>query len=395
MPSRLTPRITVVLVSLVFSVAFGLQALGGSAAPKAAVGSRPASAVEHPGPRPELSLTAAHSVPALRDPRKPKPKPKPKQAEAACGRRATACGPRGPHTHRDADAGTDLRPDACCAALRPTGPDARSHAEEHARAIGRLRQLWQRRQLGDPVSAATARRASPPEMRLPVLAVASLVVVAALAGLVLGGVYRSDPAPRAKPHPTTLAAAGVRLELPSGWARGRSTTLAGFHRPLWLRDPHAGLRAGVELLPAASPTLLPVGLHASGAPSTVELGHGRQAWRYQVARTDAVPQVVYAAPTTKGIATVGCLGVSGSVAERACKQLAVALTVPGARRLAPEKRAAFLSRLPATVAGLEAARVKGTDALDAATARGPGDRGGRSRSRASRGGGRSGAPQRR
>ena len=86
-----------------------------------------------------------------------------------------------------------------------------------------------------------------------------------------------------------------------------------------------------------------------------------------MARTDAVPQVVYAAPTTKGIATVGCLGVSGSVAERACKQLAVALTVPGARRLAPEKRAAFFSRLPATVAGLEAARVKGTDALDAAT----------------------------
>ena len=78
MPDRLTPRITVVLVSLAFSLAFGLQALAGSAAPKAAVGSRPASAVEQPGPRPELSLTAAHSVPALRDPRKPKPKPKPK-----------------------------------------------------------------------------------------------------------------------------------------------------------------------------------------------------------------------------------------------------------------------------------------------------------------------------
>ena len=109
-------------------------------------------------------------------------------------------------------------------------------------------------------------------MRLPVLAVASFVVIAAIAGLVLGGVLRSEPAPRAKPRPTTVAAAGVRLELPSGWARGGATTLAGFNRPLWLRDPHAGLRAGVELLPAASPTLLPVGLQASGAPSTVELG---------------------------------------------------------------------------------------------------------------------------
>ena len=73
-------------------------------------------------------------------------------------------------------------------------------------------------------------------MRLPVLAVASFVVIAAIAGLVLGGVLRSEPAPRAKPHPTTVAAAGVRLELPSGWARGGATTLAGFHSPFFLDD---------------------------------------------------------------------------------------------------------------------------------------------------------------
>ena len=78
MPDRLTPRVTVLLVVLAFSMAFGLQALGKSAAPKAAVGAR-AAHVEQPGPRPELSLTSADSVPALRDPRKPKPKPKPKR----------------------------------------------------------------------------------------------------------------------------------------------------------------------------------------------------------------------------------------------------------------------------------------------------------------------------
>ncbi len=76
MPDRLTPRVTVLLVVLAFSMAFGLQALGKSAAPKAAVGASAASNVEQPGPRPELSLTSADSVPALRDPRKPKPKPK-------------------------------------------------------------------------------------------------------------------------------------------------------------------------------------------------------------------------------------------------------------------------------------------------------------------------------
>ena len=78
MPDRVTPRITVVLVSLAFSVAFGLQALGHSAAPKAAVKSEPSLTAERSGPRPDLSLASARSVPALRDPIKPKPKPKPK-----------------------------------------------------------------------------------------------------------------------------------------------------------------------------------------------------------------------------------------------------------------------------------------------------------------------------
>ncbi len=78
MPDRVTSRITVVLVSLAFSVAFGLEALGQSPAPKAAVERDSTLTAEHPGPKPDLALAAARSVPALRDPIKPKPKPKPK-----------------------------------------------------------------------------------------------------------------------------------------------------------------------------------------------------------------------------------------------------------------------------------------------------------------------------
>jgi hypothetical protein len=217
-------------------------------------------------------------------------------------------------------------------------------------------------------AASAATRATPQgQGRLPTLAVSLLAIGSAIAGLVLGGVYRSAPAPRVETRAAPIASAGVRVQLPTGWARGSATTLSGFDQPLWLRHAGAGVNAAVELLPAAAPTLLPVGVQASGAPQTVELASGRQAWRYRVERSDGVPLVFYAAPTTKGIATVGCLNVSGSTAERACRAVAVAVTVPGSHRLAPGERAAFLSRLPATVASLDSARTKGARALDAAS----------------------------
>jgi hypothetical protein len=79
MPRRLTLRATVVVVSLLFSVCFGLQTLGRSSSPKAAVrAATPSRLVERPGAAPKVALSAATRVPALRDPRKPKPKPKPK-----------------------------------------------------------------------------------------------------------------------------------------------------------------------------------------------------------------------------------------------------------------------------------------------------------------------------
>jgi hypothetical protein len=78
MPRRLSVRATVVAVSLLFSLCFGIQALGRASSPKAAVRPTLSPLVEHPGAAPRLSLVAAQRVPALRDPRRPKPKPKPK-----------------------------------------------------------------------------------------------------------------------------------------------------------------------------------------------------------------------------------------------------------------------------------------------------------------------------
>lgn len=76
MPRQLSLRTTVVLVSLLFSVGFSLQLLGRPSAPKAAVRAAPKPLVDRPGAAPEVALSAATRVPALRDPRKPKPRPK-------------------------------------------------------------------------------------------------------------------------------------------------------------------------------------------------------------------------------------------------------------------------------------------------------------------------------
>jgi hypothetical protein len=78
MPRRLTLGATVLVVSLLFSVCFGLQMLGRSPSPKAAVRATQSPLVERPGAAPKVTLVAAQRLPALRDPRKP-PKPKPKR----------------------------------------------------------------------------------------------------------------------------------------------------------------------------------------------------------------------------------------------------------------------------------------------------------------------------
>ena len=77
--------------------------------------------------------------------------------------------------------------------------------------------------------------------------------------------------------------AGVRLQLPAGWARGGASDLAGFERALWLRNSDENLRAAVAVLPAVSPTLLPAALPAEGTePETVRLRSGYDVWRYRL-----------------------------------------------------------------------------------------------------------------
>jgi hypothetical protein len=75
MPHRLSLRSTLLLVALAFDLAFAIQALpgrGASAAQPAAKQSAPGLVAKAPGAEPDLSLVAAGTVPALRDPRQPR-----------------------------------------------------------------------------------------------------------------------------------------------------------------------------------------------------------------------------------------------------------------------------------------------------------------------------------
>ena len=83
----------------------------------------------------------------------------------------------------------------------------------------------------------------------------------------------------------------MRLQVPSGWARGDAAAVPGFDRPLGLRNTSEALRASVEQLPATSPTLLPAAFlqtlkSAPERPDMVRLASGRDAWRYRFPQAD-------------------------------------------------------------------------------------------------------------
>jgi len=209
----------------------------------------------------------------------------------------------------------------------------------------------------------------------PFSAVVVLIASAAIVGLLLGGILGDgdgdtrSPAP-AKPPPATVHD-GLRLQVPGGWTRGEGTAVPGFSRPLALVSADDRLSASLERLPATSPTLLPASFlqvvaGAPGKPSVIRLATGGQAWRYSFAQDKGAVMLLYAAPTTSGVATVACSSPTRALVVRRCDALAKAVTLPGSLPLVPGTSAAFYSRLPSVVTDLKLARTRGTEELRAA-----------------------------
>ena len=204
--------------------------------------------------------------------------------------------------------------------------------------------------------------------------VSILVAAATIAGLLLGGRVGSDASPDvgAAAARAQITEAGVRVELPSGWARGDAVNIPGFTRPLALRNADQNLRATVERLPATSSALLPAafmrtlkdvqGVLLGAEPHLVGRFPG---YRFTVQRESQL--IFYTAPTTTGIVTLACVSRRYVGFPPGCEALASAITMRGSRALEPGNRAAFFSLLPTAVTDLDAARTKGLHELSSAT----------------------------
>jgi protein kinase-like protein len=231
----------------------------------------------------------------------------------------------------------------------------------------------------DQAAAAPSPAAPPrPEERrrphVPVAAVAvAAMAVAATAGFLAGGSGSGDGA-----ELTSSASAGsLALSFPDGWRR--SMEQAGvpgmrFSDAIELEPPGpAGARATAGMARGSGPTLLPASFRSRLAevPSPddpVRLGNA-DALRY----TGLAPEgldgtaTVYAAPTSRGVATVACVAPRGARDFLAdCEQVAATLELAGARPypLGPSEQYARL--LAGTTRALERSRADGARRLRAA-----------------------------
>jgi hypothetical protein len=235
-------------------------------------------------------------------------------------------------------------------------PPVGSAADASSRAGAQPEDPWTI--AGDPGARSAGRRG------VVVATVGQLVLAAAVIGVLLGRGFVSDDegaaARPATPRPT-ITQGGLHLQLPAGWDRGRVAAVPGFRRPLTLKNAGQGVAAVVERLPPSSASLLPLAFqkarpNAGEGREVVELGRGQRAWRHRVADGNRSATVLYAAPTTSGVATMACQVPAGAGVPRACDTLAKSITVPASAPLELGTGAAFFIGLPAVARKLDAAR---------------------------------------
>ena len=185
-----------------------------------------------------------------------------------------------------------------------------------------------------------------------------------IAGVVIGGTFRSRAGARRGEADAASPAPGCRLQLPTGWTRGDVSAIAGLRaRAVAAATPTRAFAPPSRCCPPTSPTLLPASLTTAGddARDRASVGSGYEVWRYRLASPKAMTSLRRAdhdgdrhrrlpRPTARTPALR-----RGSPRRSWCR---------GSRRLEPAQRAAFFSGLPPVVSELEAARAAGVRALD-------------------------------
>ncbi len=202
-------------------------------------------------------------------------------------------------------------------------------------------------------------------------------VVAAVVGFLLGGGSSGS----AEAFSNSASAGYLELSFPGGWQHVASAPAIpglAFSQPLALAasrnrrrlrasawSPARSSASGPSLLPATFTSAL------SGAPphpETVQLGT-LEAYRYSglSVRGLSGPLTLYTVPTSRGVATIACLGTATGTASVQCAQIAATLKLNGttAFGLAPSPQ--YAAALHGVFATLHSAAGAGAASLRAAT----------------------------
>ena len=230
-------------------------------------------------------------------------------------------------------------------------------------------------------------RAAPARRGRLVATLAGLVVVAIVAGFLIG--HSGSGGSSSSPDFANSATVGpLQLRYPSGWQLGATLPAVpgvSFGNPLVLgRSPGGAALSAGEVAAAGGPTLLAPSFRArlAGAlppPQAIQLG-GYQAYRYSGLQVRGLPGpvTVYAVPTSGGVATIVCWSSShaGSSFQTDCGQVAATLRLVGVTAYPLGPSAAFGHQLTQTfdrlrasssapLAALRAAKTPGAEAVAA------------------------------
>lgn len=178
-------------------------------------------------------------------------------------------------------------------------------------------------------------------------------VLGAVVAWTLHGDARDAPAGAAvAPAVRALAVGDLRLALPDGWTPvARGPKIPGFSGARAVYARSYGATVAIALVPATDPSLLPAKFAAAaGHPSVVNAGP-LHAYHYVTGWGTGRELHVYAAPTTRGIATVACANSDFTPGE--CDLAVRGLRVASGGFLPLNEESAFLERLPAVVGKLD------------------------------------------
>ena len=232
-----------------------------------------------------------------------------------------------------------------------------------------------------PASAGPTAPAATAPVRDRRLGLAVPVAVAAVLLAIVGYLAGNSGSSEERPELASSASAGsLGLSFPVGWKRVQENPgIPGikFSQPIVLAaatGPGEQERAIAGMVEASGPTLLPSAFlkrldREPGRTDPVRLGK-LQAYRYSGLEPKGFRRALtlYAAPTSRGVATVACTSApsGGAPFLRDCEEAATTLSLSGAKALPLGPSAAYADRLGRALRDLDAGLKAGAKKLRAA-----------------------------